>query len=119
MNTEFHIIHWCGGFIIAELQLDQCLSPLNKEPMVSLEAAERLRDELTTGKCPFELTTPSGDYDPGEHVARCYDVASRIVPLLPKSDDAWGVALRIASASPWERPLPNDRAIDVDYPLPF
>ena len=100
----YHIISTPRGYHIAETGLDQFLVLLHSRPMDSSEAAERLRDDLTNERCPFPLTTPTDAHDPGEHVARCYDVAARIVPHLPKGKDAWAVALRIADAGPWFGP---------------
>ena len=112
----YHIIKVRSGYHIAELGLDQFLHLFHSQPICNAEAAERLRDDLSNERCPFPLTSPTSAHDPGEHAARCYDVAAQIVPLLPKGKDAWPLALRIADAEPWITfPAPDD---DLD-PVPF
>ena len=101
----YHIIKAFSGHYIAEAGTDGNLHLMHSEPIADKGAAERLRDDLAGGRCPLDLTpSPSGGFDPGEHVARCYGVAARIVPLLPKGKDAWAIALRIADAEPWIGP---------------
>ena len=114
---KYHIIKVRSGYHVAELGLDQFLHLLHSRPMDNAEAAERLRDDLANERCPLPLTSPTTAHDPGEHAARCYDVAARIVPLLPKGKDAWAVALRIADGEPW-RERPTERH-DLDTGIPF
>ena len=113
----YQIVTLRHGYMVAEAGADGHLRPLNERPIWSREAAERLRDDLQQGRCPFPLTSPTGAHDPGEHVARCYDLASRIVPLLPKSRGAWAIALRLADAEPWHG-RPACRHDDSDQ-IPF
>lgn len=104
-DVTYHIIKTRTGFYVAELGADDYLHPLHDRPMNSAEAAARLRDDLANDRCPLDMTpSPSDGFDPGEHAARCYDVAVRIIPLLGDDPEAWAVALRIADARPWETP---------------
>ena len=114
----YHIIKVRSGYHIAELGLDQFLHLLHSRPMDNAEAAARLRDDLANDRCPFPMTTPSGSHDPGEHAARCYDVAARIVPLLPEGNDAWPLALKIAAAQPWHTGPVYGADLDSDR-IPF
>lgn len=113
MSAPFQIVRYCGGYLVAELQGDQTLMPFNTDPIVSREAAERLRDDLAADMCELHQTSPTDRHDPGEHMASCYDIAAQIVPLLPDSPDPWPLAVRIADAQPWRIP-----ARDCDQ-LPF
>ena len=102
---SYEMIKAHNGFFIAERDRHQELVPMHRTPIVSEEAAQRLRRDLCMGTCPFELTTPTSAFDPGEHMAACYELAARLVPLIGDFPDAWPIALRIADARPWNDDL--------------
>ena len=66
--------------------------------------------------------------NPGsDRLALDFDAAAALLPLLADTPDAWGLAMRIAEARPWQMPgrdRPHDRRVvhdprDLDSEIPF